>query len=760
MTDLHAGGHGDLIISNQCLRLHYAAGECRLYAADAQLPFARWTVASATGLMEIVPVERGHFTHGHALVISQQGRPRRSLVELYPDIPFVLITTLRGPPSDAPQAFQRTTPFQAELDLSTATAALRGLGTGGLSTLDQGIASYAWLAIAHQTERYGVVAGWLTNETASGVVEVALAPPGAPAPLHLCAHSDYGSQANAVCDENGEVFALGWFADARLGLEAWAGAIARHQHIVLPAQPSGYCTWYDDVHGHAGDEVSLRTLCAFSCKHLTDYGFSFIQIDDEWQFGTRANGPRKDFTGHDPEGPYPSGMKVAADAIHSCGFAAGLWILPFGGTWDDPFFAEHQDWFVRRADDHLPYVTPWGGTSLDMTHAGARAHVHAVISRAVHEWGFNYLKLDGLYTGIATSHIYVNAAWKPDALGDALFHDPAISNIAAFRSGLRLIRAAAGAQTFILGCCIPQNMRTYAGAFGLVDAMRIGPDNSGDWASWLTASPGFGARHYFLNGRVWWNDPDPVYVRSSLTLDQARCIASWTALSGGLFVSSDWLPGLPAERLQILTSCLPAHGGWARPLDLFENHPPRIWTLADNRSSSARTIVGLFNWSDQPQSFGISATDLGLEPAIDHALFDFWSNDFLPPCSAQTSVMVAATSCRILAHRPLSEHPSVLSTSRHITQGMLDVINERWDATTSSLHGHSSIVADDAYEIRIAWSDADQAWTVLEALLDEPSGHARIHVDVRSMAGRLRVSIRSSASVGVDWTIRFRAPDV
>ena len=58
------------------------------------------------------------------------------------------------------------------------------------------------------------------------------------------------------------------------------------------------------------------------------------------------------------------------------------------------------------------------------------------------------------------------------------------TNIDAFRDGLRMIREAAGPQTFILGCCAPQNMRSYAGVFGLVDAMRMGPDNGGNWKAW------------------------------------------------------------------------------------------------------------------------------------------------------------------------------------------------------------------------------------------------------------------------------------
>jgi len=768
MPNADAPMNGGLVIANQWLRLQYAAGDCRLFQIGVTHPFARWTVGSAEDVAAIVPAEepfgqaselaleqdRGPaFGPGQALLISRHGLPQQ-IIRLHSSQPFALVTS-RLPDAPSQEPNQRITPLQMQLDLSAAASSrtdLRVLGTGGLSLPEENAGSYAWIAVAHSSSRTGVVAGWLSCEQASGVVDITAPSTCPPHQLQLSAHSDYGSA--TLVSGIGETFAIGWFSDACLGLEAWASAIATVQRIVLPPEPSGYCTWYDDVHGQAGDEQSLPTLCTFAHERLKEYGFSLVQIDDEWQLGSRANGPKKNFTTHDPQGPYPSGMTAAADSIHASGFTAGLWILPFGGTWDDPFFADHQDWFVRRADDGTPYVTPWGGTSLDMTHAGARAHVHDVIARAVHTWGFTYLKLDGLYTGIATSHIYVNAAWKPDALGDARFHDQTVSNIAAFRSGLRLIRDAAGDNAFILGCCIPQNMRTYAAAFGLVDAMRIGPDNSGDWKSWLKASPGFGARHYFLNGRVWWNDPDPVYVRSSLSLDQARCIASWTALSGGLFISSDWLPALPPERLHLLTRCLPAHGGQARPLDLFAHHPPRLWTLQDETRGS-RLIVGVFNWSDQTQSIPLIASELGLDPTRNHAVFDFWNATFLDDLNARMELELPATSCRILAIRPLQDHPTVLSSSRHITQGLLDVQDERWEEATATLYGRSPIIADDPLEIRIAWAISSRGWKALQATVEDNSGKSHITLDDHSAASRLRVLITAASSAFVNWKIVF-----
>ena len=105
---------------------------------------------------------------------------------------------------------------------------------------------------------------------------------------------------------------VGFFADARLGLEAYADAAREYYDIQLPPQPSVYCTWY---HAGSSDEKQIRRQTDFAAEHLKPFGFSVIQIDDKWQDGVSKDGPRRIFTRHRPDGPYPSGMKATADYI-------------------------------------------------------------------------------------------------------------------------------------------------------------------------------------------------------------------------------------------------------------------------------------------------------------------------------------------------------------------------------------------------------------------------------------------------------------
>jgi hypothetical protein len=341
-------------------------------------------------------------------------------------------------------------------------------------------------------------------------------------------------------------------------------------------------------------------------------------------------------------------------------------------------------------------------------------------------------------------------------MGNAVFHDPTKTNIDVFRSGLRLVRKAAGGATFILGCCAPQNMRSYAGVFGLVDAMRMGPDNSGSWEGWLGSSPRFGSRNYHLNGRIWWSDPDPTYVRASIPLDKARCMASWNAISGQMISLSDWLPTLPPERLDIIRRIIPGHGVTARPIDLFTTWPPQQWLVTDARPGHPhRDILGLFNWSDDNQNVALALADSGLPPAKSYVAFDFWSNVFIKPFATTLSISMPSASCRILAVHPMLAHPFLLSTSRHVTQGVIDVKQEDWNQASGILDGISSVVGGDPYELRVVGRCEPATWSLLTASVSAADAAAGVAIMATNSNGLIRATITSAQGRDVVWSLHF-----
>lgn len=687
-----------------------------------------------------------------------------SAIQLLSKTPFVLFRFTLHNCEGEQKLVRQVKPLSVLVDCGVPAANLRSFGTGGLSSLDKKSGSYMWLAVAEPKSRKGIVAGWITVERGSGVIFAQKAKQ----LVHMEAQIDYG---NLRLPPHGsaelETFALGYFDDARFGLEAWADTIAKIYDIRLPSQPVGYCTWY---HAGASNEEDLKRLAEFAAKHLKPFGFSVIQIDDGWQDGVKKDGPRRNFSRHRPNGPYPSGMKAIADYIRSLGLIPGLWFMPFAGTQDDPTFK--NEWFVKRLDGS-PYEVRWGGTCLDMTHPEVRDYVRQVVHRIVHEWGYRYLKMDGLWTGTATPLMYVNDSYRDDGIGDAVFHDPTKTNIEVFRDGLKLIRKVAGEGVFLLGCCAPQNMRSYGGSFGLIDAMRIGPD-TGTSLDKLFRGPLFGSRHYHLHRRIWYNDPDVIFVGPRIALTHAQLLCSWIAVTGQLNISSDPYSEIPPDRLDLLKRTMPPHNLHARPIDIFETEPPKFWVVKDERKKPNQIVIGVFNWGKEPLRSNVPLKWLDLPEHRTYAAFEFWSNRLIAPVEnhLQVNLMPAIVEnsegklsapdepcCAVFSLRKVTNHPLLISTSRHITQGLIDVLSETWDAKQSTLKGESLLVANDPYELRISLRSRVGIWRFESFRVSHPDKLAGVKIiDVKLEPELLRVRLVSPESRKVKWTIKFSRP--
>ena len=714
--------------------------------------FAELRFDGEAGKVGVTPWRHPQLGSGRAIEVSLASGAKGRII-LADALPFVLVDTLMVNGTSEEKFIHDIKPFDLTLSLPEPANELVALGTAGLTAPDEHAGSYAFLAVAAPKTRGGVVSGWLSHDRGCGVVLSDVVD----GSVRLAPQIDYGRLRLAPDSETAsELFAVGPFDDARLGLEAYADAIALFYQIRLRPIVAGYCTWYAAKHGGACDEVHLDELSKLAAEKLGPYGFDFVQIDDKWQEGERRNGPAKNFYAHAPDGPYPSGMKQAADRIRSLGLMAGIWFMPFAGDHEDPFFQQHLDWFVKR-EDGTPYWAKWGGTSLDMTNPEARAYVRSIVRRIGGEWGYNYFKMDGLWTGSATELLYVNNEYKEDDIGQAVFHNPDKTNVEAYRDGLKLVREAAGPDTFFLGCNVSQNMRSFGASFGLLDAMRVGPDN-GAARKWkgLVKGPWHGTNRYFLHGRVWYNDPDPLGIHASMPLEHAQLICSWVAITGQLNVFSEWLPEVPQERIDVLRRTIPNHGLLPRPVDLFQSDLARVWLLTDDRGPTRRDVVGLFNWSeDEPDTLDYSLAEIGLPEGEQMVGFDYWADEFVPPFSGRLQCTLPGGTCRVLALRVVSDHPQLVSTSRHVSQGIIDVTDERWNAESLTLSGRSELVGGDPYELRIVAPAGGKSFKVAGAGVSAADSREGVKTSWEQEGPQIRVRIESPGGRGVDWSVRF-----
>ena len=596
------------------------------------------------------------------------------------------------------------------------------VGTGGLTNLKHRVGSYAFCALGDVKTRKGYVAAWLTDEWASGSVFFDA--------KGVTGRAEYGPMVvPAGAAPRTDTFVFGAFDDVRLGLEAYADEVAKRHGIKMKKQISGFCTWYCDTGGYGhpkgeGGACSESETRAFVDKvvelGLAKWGFDYYQIDDKWQAGHKEYlGPRMLFDRVRTDGPYPNGLKPTVDYVNAKGFVAGLWYMPFSGDPTDPEWANRKDLFVKSAvtspqDDgfgrwHLaqkegePYVTPFGSGALDASNPKTADYIRKTAARVTRDWGFRMIKYDGMYSGMAADLGFGNW-YAEEALDRVVFADPGMSNAQAYRRGVRTMLEGCAEGTRLLACNVAQNARGIAVSYGLVDMLRIGGDNGpiDYFPGRYMAGPQRGSPRYFLNGRVWYNDPDPVYVRDAVPVGRARLMACWTSLGALLYNFSDWLADLSAERIDILkrTMAPHRHPKEVRPVDYLKTEVNNVWKL----TVGDHAVFGLFNWdTNAVLKIDYAAAYADLDPAKTYVGFDFWNDRFVPAFKGRFAFDVPADDCRIVAVSAFDgTKPVLVSTSRHIASPILEVTDVRWDAAAKTLSGTSAVVPGEAYELRVA----------------------------------------------------------
>lgn len=268
---------------------------------------------------------------------------------------------------------------------------------------------------------------------------------------------------------------------------------------------------------------------------LPSFGIDTVQLDDGWEKLVGDWQPNEKFAG---------GMRDTASFITGHGMRPGIWIAPFIAL-PSAEIVQRNPQMILRSPDGSPVVagSNWGTGyyTFDFTRGDARDFLAETVSRAVHDWGFTYLKLD-----------FINAG----AVEGVRSED--IDREAAYRSAMQTIRDAAGAETYILGSGAP-----IFPSLGLVNAVRTGPDVAPLWDNYASDDPSDAmARNAVFNGvnRLWMRDlvgldPDVVYFRRQrnlLNAEQMRWLQDSAILSDFLAVSDppEWLDDEEREAMR------------------------------------------------------------------------------------------------------------------------------------------------------------------------------------------------------------------
>jgi len=147
-----------------------------------------------------------------------------------------------------------------------------------------------------------------------------------------------------------------------------------------------------------------------------------------------------------------------------------------------------------------------------------------------------------------------------------------------------------------------------------------------------------------------------------------------------------------------------------------------------------------------------------MEKDVEYVGYEFWTDAFVAPFKNRLSMRVPDRDCRIIAVRPLSNDPQVLSTSRHITQGLIDLIHEAWNEDDQTLSGRSTVVANDPYELRIAAGQPGIPLTCSGLSVSAEDLEAGVKIKLVSQDGwKLKILITSPVSRDVKWNVKLGA---
>jgi hypothetical protein len=413
-------------------------------------------------------------------------------------------------------------------------------------------------------------------------------------------------------------------------------------------------------------------------------------------------------------------------------------------------FRRHPDWLVHRRDGSLQRIGNWeGGDSpgalaeavkrycLDITHPEAANWLSELFETIARRWGYEMIKLDFM-------------AWS--ILAAERYRDSTRSSAEVYRQGLRIMRAAAGDSCHILECG-PGNTTV-----GLIDSMRIEADVNYGYAdaAWRqyfqdpSCSLAAAAKRYYFHRRTWVNDADHVCL-DLLTVRQAQAAATSIALSGGHVISGDRLVDLDAAKLEILEKITPSYGEAAVPVDLFDADIPTAFVLRVERPYAAWSVVALFN-PDLATAIQrrVPLGRLGLDAGKTYLAFDFWKQQLFGEVANELSVTVEPASVTLLALHAATGAPQLLSTSRHVTQGAIEIEDIEWDGAARTLSGISTGPEGSAHDVFVHIpGEHPWTWGGRHIYVRDRGPYSLRLVDSNVM----RVRVRFAGDGRVPWTI-------
>ncbi len=446
-------------------------------------------------------------------------------------------------------------------------------------------------------------------------------------------------------------------------LERYADAVNAHVNPPIPDRlPCGWISWYG--YRLTMTEDTILADAEVIARHFLPYGVTLIQPDHGWQ--------DRDICGNwVTNEKFPHGMPWLRERLGEMGFELGLWAAPSIVSEFAPLFGEHPEALISGPDGapkvfgerwHWP---PHGATyQIDPWTEPGEAYLRD-FAGLMHDYGITYLKSDFI------------SSW---------------GGAPTLRHGMGILREALGPEIVLRPCSTSLNTN-----LGICNEIGIARDIGNAGGNWehLGVETLELASKWFMHRRFWLNNPDSLIVGDA-NESEGEAIGRVTmhALTGGVMFLADRMPELAQqpERLALVPLILPSSDTPARPIDLFRigvdgRDYPRQWHLHADAGWGAWEVLGLLNWSEEPITETVRLAELGLVEGRRYLVWDFWRGELADTVDADFEVEVPAGTARCLRIMAEPEQPAVLATDMHVTQGLVELSDVRWDAEAKTLSG-------------------------------------------------------------------------
>ena len=293
------------------------------------------------------------------------------------------------------------------------------------------------------------------------------------------------------------------------------------------------------------------------------------------------------------------------------------------------------------------------------------------------------------------------------------FEDSSYTTTSAYRKVFELCREGLGEEAFIHERNLGESdaPRTDA-TVGIIDLQRVTGDGSHFTTEMITR---IGLR-WFKNRNCFLYYPDSktmleIQTKEPISTKLRRAILSGHSLIAGRLELATSFSSMNEEIIHDISRIYPAVKSRKapRPVDMFtrKKHPevylykvtPTWLNALFFNTDTVKSEVSA------PLSGNMVVTgSLGLDPENEYHIFEFWNQEYYGKVTGNDIISAHLDPCEVCVYsiRQKAEHPQIISTNRHIMQGLVELENVNWEPVSGILGGTAILTGGDEMRITIA----------------------------------------------------------